>query len=99
MPTRVVILPEAESEARAAFELYRERNPVAAQRFEDAVEGATELIMERPFAWPVDDAEVDTRHFVLQRFPYSVVYRVADETVTIVAVAHQRRSPGYWRGR
>ena len=99
MPTKLAILPEAESEARAAFEWYLERNPMAAQRFEDAVEHAMERILERPLAWPSHDASAGTRHFVLQRFPYSVIYRIEGETVTVVAVAHQRRRAGYWRGR
>lgn len=32
-------------------------------------------------------------------FPYRVVYFVADELLTIVAVAHAKRRPGYWRER
>lgn len=99
MPITLVILPEAEAEARVAFEWYLERNPVAAQRFEDAMDQAVELIVERPFAWPLEDADVDARRFLLRRFPYSVVYRVVGETVTVVAIAHQSRRPGYWRGR
>jgi len=42
---------------------------------------------------------VETRRIVLRRFPYSVVYWPDPEDLLVVAVAHQRRKPGYWRSR
>jgi hypothetical protein len=39
------------------------------------------------------------RSFVLQRFPFSVVYLDDPDLVIIVAVAHGKRKPGYWKDR
>lgn len=39
------------------------------------------------------------RRLMLRRFPYSVIYEVSPHSTLIVAVAHQRRKPGYWRKR
>ena len=39
------------------------------------------------------------RRFPLQRFPYGVIYRVAGDTLRILAIAHRRQRPGYWRNR
>jgi len=39
------------------------------------------------------------RHFVLARFPFSVVYAIAGDLVYIVAIAHGSREPGYWKHR
>ena len=39
------------------------------------------------------------RRMLVRRFPYAVVYDVSPDAVTIIAVAHQRRIPGYWRRR
>ena len=39
------------------------------------------------------------RRFPLQRFPFAVVYRVAGDTLRVLAIAHRRQRPGYWRGR
>ena len=39
------------------------------------------------------------RRAVLHRFPFSLIYLAEVDTVVIVAVAHQRRRPGYWRDR
>ena len=35
----------------------------------------------------------------LLRFPYSLVYSVREHEMRILAVAHQKRRPFYWRGR
>jgi toxin ParE1/3/4 len=40
-----------------------------------------------------------TRRFPLRRFPYSIVYQVKPDEVRVIALAHQQRKPGYWRGR
>ena len=40
-----------------------------------------------------------TRKLRLGKFPYSLVYRVSDDVITVLAVAHQSRKPGYWQGR
>ena len=55
------------------------------------------MILERPDAWPSYFA--NTQRVLLRRFPFFLVYRVRDERVEIVAVAHARRRPGYWRRR
>ncbi len=39
------------------------------------------------------------RRVLLHRFPFSLVYSVEVDAILIVAVAHQRRRPGYWKDR
>jgi plasmid stabilization system protein ParE len=39
------------------------------------------------------------RRVVVPRFFYLLLYRVERERIFIVAVAHPRRRPGYWRSR
>jgi toxin ParE1/3/4 len=39
------------------------------------------------------------RRVVVPRFLYLLLYRVERERIFIVAVAHPRRRPGYWRSR
>jgi len=39
------------------------------------------------------------RRYLLRRFPYSIIYQVTADELRVVAVAHQRRRPGYWAGR
>jgi plasmid stabilization system protein ParE len=39
------------------------------------------------------------RRFPIARFPFAVIYRASGDTLRILAVAHRRQKPGYWRGR
>lgn len=36
---------------------------------------------------------------LLKRFPYGIIYAQLDERILILAVAHAKRSPGYWESR
>jgi plasmid stabilization system protein ParE len=74
-----------------------EREPGLGTRFLDEVDRALALIREHPRAWnPIGR---DLRRCRLLVFPYGLIYRIRDETIEIIAVAHDRRRPGYWRGR
>jgi len=41
----------------------------------------------------------DIRSAKVDRFPYRIVYLVIGEDVDVVAVAHAKRRPAYWRRR
>jgi hypothetical protein len=41
----------------------------------------------------------DFRQCLMRRFPYSVYYRIGDETIVIIAVHHHRRDPARWQRR
>lgn len=91
----IALAPRVESDISDAFTWYRERNALAADAFRSDVFDAIERIATAPLAAAAD--EKGTRKRVLRRFPYSVVYEVLESTVTVLAVAHHRRRPSYWR--
>lgn len=90
-------LDQAVAEAEAAARWYAKRSPTAAARFSAELDAAEAAILDRPDAWP--SAEGGNRRYLLRRFPFSVVYRVEESRVLIVAVAHGRRRPDYWKLR
>ena len=90
-------LEEAIEEAEAAARWYAERSSFAANGFADEIDAAIAAIEQNPGAWPPYDH--DTRHYLLRRYPFSVVYRVQATRILIVAVAHGHRRPGYWKSR
>ena len=94
---RVRFHREAAQELAEAQDWYRERSEVAAQAFALEVDHAIQSIAEAPLRWPLGGR--GERRFMLDRFPYTVMYRVRADHVFITAVAHQRRRPGYWRHR
>jgi hypothetical protein len=60
-------------------------------------ERALALIQEHPETWPT--YVLGTRRFILNRFPYSLVYKTDGTQSLIVAIAHAKRKPGYWTSR
>lgn len=93
--------PAASEELDAAGEWYDAQRPGLNLELLDAVEEAIALIVEQPVAWQRDSvvAGREIRRFVMRRFPFSIVYYVVDDLVRIVAIAHAKRRPGYWRVR
>ena len=96
-PFAVEFHPLAADEANAAERWYREQNEIASARFLRELDRAVDLISERPSAG--SPYLGGTRRVMLRRFPFLVVYRANGDIIQIVAVAHARRRPGYWRAR
>lgn len=61
-------------------------------------EETMQLVCEAPHRYPVEKG-ADTRLIRMKRFPYKVYYREISGSVQVLAVAHQRRKPGYWQSR
>jgi plasmid stabilization system protein ParE len=89
--------PEAQLEAEAAIEWYGDRSPYAASRLVVEIRSALKRIQHSPSQFP--KLAFDTRWMVLGRFPYLIVFRETATEIEIIAVAHGRKRPGYWRER
>lgn len=94
---KVRLHPEARAELREARGWYYERSPLSATAFAHAVDNAVSRIVEAPTQYPL--AEHGTRKLVLQRFPFNMFYLPSESEIVIVALAHQKRRPGYWSSR
>src|SRR5438105_2102689 len=89
--------PAALEEAEAATDWYAQRSRRAAERFLDELDRAIDQIARNPAQYAVH--EFGTRRMVLRRFPFVIIFREAPAGVEIIALAHGRRRPGYWRER
>ncbi|MCF8108480.1 MAG: type II toxin-antitoxin system RelE/ParE family toxin [Desulfohalobiaceae bacterium] len=90
-------LPEAEEEFREAALYYEKEAPGVGLQFITEVRRGITFITENPYA--AAGAGSGIRRKVLNHFPYSLLYSVESELIVIIAVAHQKRRPRYWRGR
>lgn len=88
---------EASVELDAALAWYAVRGQDSAREFRAEILGALEKIVRHPRGWPADIG--GSRRYVLSRFPYVVIYRLTDDGIRIVAVAHARRRQRYWTHR
>ncbi len=96
-PISVEIHPDAVAEAEAARKWYQVRSVDAAGAFLAELDLAVHSIRTAPELYPRYIG--GTRRYLMRRFPYLVVYQHLEEKVRVVAVAHCRRRPGYWKTR
>lgn len=85
----------AETEAEARF--YLENSPDLARAFLDDLNES--LHDARQFPDAGIPSESGCRRRIFRRFPFSLVYLPIEDEIVVVAVAHHRRLPGYWRNR
>ncbi|HEY4239314.1 MAG TPA: type II toxin-antitoxin system RelE/ParE family toxin [Kofleriaceae bacterium] len=90
--------PAAAKELAADVRYYDRAYPGRGQRFLLAVEKTLDRIDAAPLRPPILIAP-DIRSAKVERFPYRVVYLVIDDVIDVVAVAHAKRRPMYWRRR
>jgi len=88
--------PAAARELAADVGWYDKQYAGRGQRFVVAVERVLLRVAESPRAFPLL-LEPDIRSAKVERFPYRVVYVVLREDVDVLAVAHAKRRPLYWR--
>lgn len=93
---------EADAEYRDAGRWYEQRRTGLGLEFFDAVDAALDQIVRLPRAGqPVPRVAPDlpVRRAPVRRFPYHVIYHEAKNTISVLAIAHDRRKPGYWKHR
>lgn len=95
---KVSIAAEAENELIEGARFYTQQSNVElGVAFIAEFERSVELLRMQPklgAPW-----RGPSRRMPLRRFPYSIVYLLFPEEIRVLAIAHQRRKPGYWSGR
>jgi plasmid stabilization system protein ParE len=92
---KLVIVPPALAELQDAADHYALHGGLG-HEFITEFERIINLILANPrLGTPMRGA----RRYFMSRFPYGVIYQVTADELRIIAIAHQRRRPAYWRGR
>lgn len=95
---RVQLRRVAKRDIREAVAWYRERDPELATRFLDEVYRTLALVEQFPGiggrVFGINDAS--TRQLPVDNFPYHVVFKRLPTGTSVLAIAHDRKKPGYW---
>jgi len=90
-------LTPADEEMTEASAFYEAASAGLGAGFLDEVQRVISILRDHPeLGQPVGRG---LRRALLHRFPFSLIYSVEVDMILIVAVAHQRRRPDYWRSR
>lgn len=102
MSRPVFFEPEASAEFQDAALWYEAQGSGLGLAFLAAVDRTVEHLSAWPetgTAVPGVSADLSVRKRSVFRFPYYLAYVVAADAIRVLAVAHDRRRPGYWKPR
>jgi len=84
----------AEKELIDSCDFYDEQVFGLGLKFISDVETTIKLIAINPLAFPIYFK--DYRRAILRKFPFTLIYKIEQETILIMAIAHQKRKPKYF---
>jgi len=87
----------AEAEINEAADFYDLQSPGLGNELLAEIERTIQSILEFPEAAPLVQGRVRKRN--IAKFPYAIIYSLRPDEIRILAVAHHKRRPFYWRGR
>jgi toxin ParE1/3/4 len=94
----VIIHSEAIEELDGAVSYYEDQKVGLGLDFLAEVEQTLSKIQQNPNLGAVYKV-TGLRRYVIQRFPFLVFYAELEELIWVVAIAHGKRRPEYWRKR
>ena len=94
---QVTFHEDARAELAEASHYYEDRVSGLGRALIDDVEKAVFEILGHPNACKYVSKHL--RRKVLRRFPYGLIYAVEPDRIRILALAHFKRRPEYWRYR
>jgi hypothetical protein len=93
----IIFHPEAENELNSSIDFYNLKVSGLGLKFLEEIERAIHLIERNPDRWLILKYRV--RQYVVKQFPYSIFYIFDPNQIYVVAIAHQKRKPFYWKDR
>jgi plasmid stabilization system protein ParE len=89
--------PLARAELRKEVQFYASRARGLARSLRDEMQTVLDLLADVPLAG--QEQRTGVRGLPMRRFPFTVFCRAEATRGYVLAVAHQRREPGYWLER
>jgi toxin ParE1/3/4 len=90
--------PLAERELIAAAKFYESRAAGLGADFIRQIERTLANLAAHPNAGSLITGTAIRRRLI-QGFPFAVVYEFGSENISVIAIMHLRRRPGYWKRR
>lgn len=94
---QVTAHPEAVAELHAAIAYYEDKSFGLGRRFLAEVDLFVDRIVANPRRFSPRVGDVHRAN--LKRFPFHINYLIEGETIAIIAFAHDKRRPLYWKDR
>ena len=89
--------PEIAIDIKGSYNWYEKQLEGLGKEFLYELENGFEAIQNFPNAWA--NYQYDFKRYILNKFPFSIIYKEANEEIFIILVMHNSRKPNYWADR
>ena len=89
--------PDVEQEVGDGYTWYETQMSGLGEDFLHELETGLVSVQTMPEAWAT--VTPGFRRYLLQKFPYGIIYQLTSQSIFVVAVMHLNRKPGYWKER
>ena len=93
----IEILDIASKELDDAYEYYENIYSGLGSKFIEEFESCLKRISNNPEAWQAFSQY--TRRCLFNKFPFSIIYNIRQDSILIIAIACNHRAPFYWISR
>lgn len=90
-------LKAASIEVEESRSFYDEERLGLGAEFIDEIDATMYEVCKQPEIWR--NVTPNIKRKSIDRFPFVVYYAIEEDCILVVAVAHQKRRPGYWKNR
>ncbi|RLA06733.1 MAG: type II toxin-antitoxin system RelE/ParE family toxin [Gammaproteobacteria bacterium] len=89
--------PDTEKDIKKSYLWYKKQSSHLGDDFLNELEQSYKLIKEQPNMWL--NIRDGYKKFNLNKFPFSIIYKIDNSIIYVVAIMHQKRQPDYWINR
>ncbi|MGB5919445.1 type II toxin-antitoxin system RelE/ParE family toxin [Arcobacter sp.] len=94
---KINYLELAKLEFHDSIKYYEQQEKELGIKFKNDIQASINRIKNFPNAYQKISNEI--RRCTLHRFPYNILYMFEENSILIIAIAHQHRIPEYWVDR
>lgn len=89
--------PDVTDDIKGSYLWYEDQLQGLGNRFLNELEDGYTAVQNFPDTWA--NFQYGFKRYILNKFPFSILYKVTEEKIVVVAVMHNSRKPNYWLDR
>ncbi len=91
---RLILSTEAQKDVVAATDYYKLVSDVVAENFLEILESVYQKLKQSPRHYSFFNEKKTLRSAAFIKFPYSIIFKIQEDTVYIVAIYNTHQNPG-----
>ncbi len=94
---KIEVSNDALQETQESAKYYNSKEYHLGHEFLGEINKGFNAIEENPFLY--SNIQGKFRRYLIDRFPFGIIYRIEKDTIYIIAIMHLKRRPNYWKKR